>query len=358
MGEKKRILHVLASQVYGGAENVVCQIIHMFEDDPDVEMYYCSPDGSVRPSLEERGIHFFLGSYPLSAREVKKVIDEVKPTMIHAHDMRATFVTSLVCGKIPFVSHIHNNNFDSREITLKAVLYRIAARKAEHIFWVSPSAYQGYRFHEALAGKSTMLRNVIDPRALIAKADGAPAEEVYDMVFLGRMDYPKNPTRLVEVMAGVAERIPGAKGAIIGIGDLEKDVADTIERLGCGESVKMLGFRSNPYGLLRAAKLMLMTSLWEGTPMCALESLALGTPIVSTPVDGLLDLVEPGQTGFLAAQNEDLIDRCVKIIENSQLHAHMSEQAKIKAAELLDVNKYKQAIWDAYCIPEQKGAAK
>ena len=49
MGEKKRILHLLASHVYGGAENVVCQIIQMFRDDPDVEMFYAAPTAPSVP---------------------------------------------------------------------------------------------------------------------------------------------------------------------------------------------------------------------------------------------------------------------------------------------------------------------
>lgn len=354
MGEKKRVLHVLTSQVYGGAENVVCQIIQMFRDDPDVEMFYTSPDGTVRPSLEERNISF----YPMKRKtpmELARVIREVRPTFIHAHDMRAGFLTALVCGEIPFISHIHNNNFDSRRITLKAILYRYAARRAEHIFWVSPSAYKGYRFHEAYAHKSTMLRNVIDPTPLLQKADSAEAEGPYDIVFLGRMTYPKNPTRLVEVMAGAAAQEPGLRCAIIGIGELEQDVRDAIEKHPCAHSVTMLGFRSNPYGILKNARLMLMTSLWEGTPMCALESLALGTPIVSTPVDGLLDLVEPGRTGYLAAETEELIDACLNIVRNPALRQEMSRACQEKATRLLDVKAYRDTIWQAYCLPKNGG---
>ena len=48
-----RVLHVLASNKYSGAENVACQIIKMF--DGEVEMAYCSPDGEIAKSLHEKG---------------------------------------------------------------------------------------------------------------------------------------------------------------------------------------------------------------------------------------------------------------------------------------------------------------
>ena len=52
---KKRVLHLLASNSYSGAENVVCTII---DNCSEYDMYYCSPDGPIRKSLEDRKINF------------------------------------------------------------------------------------------------------------------------------------------------------------------------------------------------------------------------------------------------------------------------------------------------------------
>ena len=93
-----KILHILASNSFSGAENVVCQIVGMFSDDPSIEMIYCSPDGPIRGELDERGVRFA----PISAlnlKELRRVIREQRPDLIHAHDMRATFVAALACGK-------------------------------------------------------------------------------------------------------------------------------------------------------------------------------------------------------------------------------------------------------------------
>lgn len=347
MGETMRILHVLTTDSFSGAENVVCQIIQMFWEEPGISMCYCSPDGPIRQALSDRGIDF-APMARFSVAELKRVIREYKPTVIHAHDMRASVTTWFCCGDIPFVSHIHNNNFDSRSITLKALLFRFAAGKAKHIFWVSPSAMASYRFQNVVAGKSSMLRNVIDAGQLRQKAESAPLQDDYDVVFLGRMSEPKNPLRLIAVLAAIAKQEPGFRAAVIGSGELDDQVHAALAASGAADQISMLGFQSNAYGMLHRAKLMIMTSLWEGTPMCALEAMALGVPIVSTPVDGLCDLVEPDVTGYLEATDDGLAAACLKIIRDPALRARLSRNTLDKAAVLLDTGRYKEELMRAY----------
>ena len=47
---------------------------------------------------------------------------------------------------------------------------------------------------------------------------------------------------------------------------------------------------------LAAFDLVVFPSLWEGTPLTALEALAMGKPIVSTDADGLQDVLTNGWT--------------------------------------------------------------
>ena len=49
-----KVLHLLASNKYSGAENVVCQIIKMFSH--DVEMAYCSLNGPIEQTLKDKNI--------------------------------------------------------------------------------------------------------------------------------------------------------------------------------------------------------------------------------------------------------------------------------------------------------------
>lgn len=70
-----RILHLLQSNRFSGAENVVCQIIEMMNDNPNIEMIYCSRDGQIRDALLERDVQF-VPIKDLTKSEVKRVIFE------------------------------------------------------------------------------------------------------------------------------------------------------------------------------------------------------------------------------------------------------------------------------------------
>ena len=340
-----KVLHLLTTDTFSGAENVVCQIINMMKG--DVEAVYCSPDGKIRQSLQERDVPF-LPLKEFSTREVKRAIREFNPDVIHAHDMKASFVAFRACGKTPFVSHVHNNAFDSRKLSLKSIAYYFSARKAKHIFWVSNSAFNGYKFHAKFENKSSVLYNVIDVDALYKRRDQDTNSYPYDVVYVGRLAYQKNPERLVRVIKMAVEKLPTIKFAIVGRGDLEDEVKLLIEKEKLQENVEMLGFMSNPLKIMSDAKAMIMTSRWEGTPMCVLEAMALGLPIVSTPVDGLNDLVFDGKNGYLSDDDQEIADNLIRIVTNQNLYLKMSSFIKDQAIELNDLEKYKKKIIDSY----------
>lgn len=344
-----KILHLLSSNKFSGAENVACQIIHMFSSNADMQFVYCSPDGPIRQALADRNISFApLNS--LSPLALKKILWKEKPDVVHAHDMKASVVASAVVGRIPLISHIHNNSFDSQKPTVKSVLYRIAANKIKHTFWVSKAAQEGYYFRASVRNKSSVLYNVIDTEQLEQKANQAENQTAYDVVYLGRLTYPKNPERLVSVLEQAIAQRPDLTAAIIGAGELEEDVHRLVKEKNLSDNIHCLGFMSNPYGIVQNAKVMLMTSRWEGLPMCALEALALGVPIVSTPTDGLQELLENGTTGYLADEDRVLAEKLCRIISDTQLQQNMSANALEQTRCINDTAQYATTVLTQYFL--------
>lgn len=341
-----RVLNFLQSNSFSGAENVVCQIISMFKDE-DIEFIYSSCDGQIREALKERGVKFEPIS-KMSIGEFKRVIKKTKPDVIHAHDMGASFMAACACGKTPLISHIHNNNFNAQGLSAKSIAYLIAAMKAKHIFWVSQSSFDSYAFHKKLKNKSSVLYNVIDIDSLYQKMEKDKNQYDYDIIYIGRLTYQKNPQRLMRVCEKVAQKMPNVKIGIVGSGDLLEETMSLCSELKLQNNVKFIGFQSNPLKMLHDAKAMIMTSRWEGTPMCVLEAMSLGVPIVSTPTDGICELVADGENGYLSNDDNVLAQRLVDIVSDDALYSSLHHKAKKKAVILNDVEAYKKSIFDVY----------
>lgn len=341
-----KVMHVLNSRIYSGAEKVVCQIIHAFQG--EVEMVYCSPESDiVREMVEGQGVTY-LPMKTMSVSELSRVIREQKPDLIHAHDMRAGFFSALCCGKIPLVSHIHNNAYDARGLSPKTVGYLLAGFRAKHIFWVSQSSFDGYAFHKLFARKSSVLYNVIDTDEIYTKLSQDSNTYDYDLIYVGRLTYQKNPQRLLRLCARLKQDKPDLKVAIVGTGELEDELKTLCKELNLEDTVHFLGFQPNPIKMVAGSKAMILTSRWEGTPMCALEAMALGTPVVSTPSDGMKDLLTDGVSGYLTESDEQMAKDLLKIFTQPEHRQLLAENARKKFDSLNDGEAYKQAIWTAY----------
>lgn len=342
-----KILHLLSSSKYSGAENMVCQIKEMLEYDKKIEIIYCSPDGEIKNILNKKKIKF-KPLKQMSIMEIRRVMKEIKPQIVHAHDMKASFLAALSCSEIPLVSHIHNNNFQSRKLSLKSLCYYYAAKKSKHIIWVSRTCYEGYIFHSKFKEKSSILYNIINYKSLKREVEKDKNQYDYDVVYLGRLCEEKDPQRLMRVLEKLVLKRPKTKIAIIGTGNLEKYVVEIIKNNEYLLNIDFLGFKSNPYKILSSAKVMIMTSKTEGTPMCVLEALSLGTPIVSTPVGGINDLIETNINGFLSNDDEELVSAIYDILENKDKYKLLSKNCCDKISKIMDVEEYKNKLLDIY----------
>src|SRR4029453_13175695 len=74
-------------------------------------------------------------------------------------------------------------------------------------------------------------------------------------------------------------------------------------RLGLGERFRFMGPTGDPDGAVRAADVVLMTSISEGLPMSILEAMGQGRPVVATGVGGVPDVVRG--CGAVCAPGDD-----------------------------------------------------
>ncbi|PEW03718.1 hypothetical protein CN425_06950 [Bacillus cereus] len=340
-----RILHVLNTNKLSGAENVAADICMMLKE--NYEMAYCSPNGSIKEALKDREVDF-IPLNKMNTLELRKAIKQFQPDVIHAHDIRATVLATGVSGKIPVVTHLHVKGEDMSSISLKSILYMIASKKAKQVIVVSESCLDEYIFKEKIKNKSVFLQNIIHSPRVEKLLEKDESNFNFDFVFLGRLSHQKNPQKIAKVASTVLKQYPSAKFGVIGEGDLKEEMEHIFKTEGVIDRVTFTGKLSYPYKALNQAKCMLMCSRFEGTPIAALEAMALGVPIVSTPVDGMLDLVIDQKTGFLASENENLSEAVLNLLSDKKLQHEMSVASMKKFESLNREKAYKETLEGIY----------
>ncbi len=95
---------------------------------------------------------------------------------------------------------------------------------------------------------------------------------------VGRLHPAKNHSFLLDIFKKIHEIDSTSVLLLIGDGDLRQDIEKRILELGLGESVKMLGNRSDVDKLLSASDVFLFPSEWEGVPLTVVEAQANGLP--------------------------------------------------------------------------------
>jgi glycosyltransferase involved in cell wall biosynthesis len=121
------------------------------------------------------------------------------------------------------------------------------------------------------------------------------------VVAVGRLARQKDYPTLLRAFALLRkERL--ARLAILGSGNdnMRARLESLVQDLGLVSEVAFLGFKPNPLPYIARAALLVLSSLREGLPTVLIESLACGTPVVSTDcLSGPAEILAGGRYGRL-----------------------------------------------------------
>jgi glycosyltransferase involved in cell wall biosynthesis len=115
-------------------------------------------------------------------------------------------------------------------------------------------------------------------------------------LYLGRLEYQKNESWMLDLAEQSREQLPNLKVLLAGEGPNEMEVKQDIERRGLGQRVRMLG-HCEPLPVLQAADALLLPSVREGFSYACAEAMCAGVPVLRTRTSGTKELIVEGVTG-------------------------------------------------------------
>jgi glycosyltransferase involved in cell wall biosynthesis len=207
---------------------------------------------------------------------------------------------------------IHGDIFDlnfKQYKRVKRVLYYfyhrmqyVAFKKADTIVAISQNTCCSIaQIYPDFIDKTKIIYNGYDFEKIAESASAYKSEKTFKkhrVVAVGRLDKNKNFLLQVEAIKILYEKNVDVELFILGEGEERNSIEKRINTLGLNDNVILKGFTANPYPYIKDADALIVSSHSEGFPTVVVEALALGTPVVSTRVGGVNELIKDDINGY------------------------------------------------------------
>lgn len=344
------VIHILNTNSYSGAENVAITILNNLNKDSNYITKYIAINGPIEQNLIRNKIDYILLD-KLNYYNLRKVIKKVKPDIIHCHDFTTSVLVSFMTKKIPIISHLHNNPLWIQNMNIKSLLYKFSLNSYDMVLGVSESIFNEYKYSHCIKNFK-VISNPID-LSQIAPENEEKNEE-YDIIFLGRLTEQKNPIRFLNIINKLKRKNPSIKVVMLGDGELKYDCEMYIKKNNLINNVYLKGFKKNRFDFINFSKIMCITSQWEGFGLMAIEALALGKPVLSTSVGGLVNIVD-NNVGKICKTDEDYINEIEKLLNDKTYYLEKRFNALEKAKTIENIDEYMKNIKEIYTSILRKG---
>lgn len=327
------------------APEVVCQAPGPLSDELarlDIACHFVPALGrAIRPWKDARAY-----------RELSEFFRRRRFALVHTHSSKPGILARVAARRagVPWVvHHVHSFAFHQFSSPLAYAVYsrleRWAGAYCDRVLFVNHEDRELAIDRGLLpAAKCLTIHNGVDlsefnpsqrqrDRGAFRTAHGLADDETV-ILFMGRLDTPKQPLLLPEIAARLTQLLPAARWRLVvaGAGPLEEALRKRIGELGVGHRVSLVGWQHPSAPAFHGADLCLQPSLWEGLPLSVVEAHAAGLPVVGSNVKGIREVVTP-ESGRLCRPHhaDDYAQALARLIVDGQLRQRLGAAARQRA---------------------------
>lgn len=286
-------------------------------------------------------------------REVKKIIDEFDPDVIHIQMLMGIGQAAMRYGNkygVPIVSTNHampENLMDNLRLLapvsrpINYIIAEYGARfhsKADYVTLPTQSAIDMFKASEKITVPMAPVSNGIDlARFTPGQADpalyekyGLPTDRPI-VSYIGRLDAEKHLPVLLRAFVRVQSVMPHVHLLIVGDGTERANLHALAHELGIQHDTTFAGRVSDEdlVELHKVGTVFCMPSPAELQSIATLEAMASGQPVVAVDAGALKELCQHERNGYLTEQDDDemIAEGLLAILSDEALRQEMSEQS-------------------------------
>ena len=155
------------------------------------------------------------------------------------------------------------------------------------------------------------------------------------LIAVGSLKHSKGYNRLLRCIRRLREERYPIRLYILGIGPQRQELERLCAEYGIADRVIFLGYDTNPYKYVAKSDLFLCASFSEGFSTAATEALIVGTPVCTTEVSGMKEMLgEHNEWGLVTENDEDALYAGIKkLLDDPALLAHYKHQASVRGRD-------------------------
>jgi glycosyltransferase involved in cell wall biosynthesis len=179
------------------------------------------------------------------------------------------------------------------------------------------------------------------------------AAAVPQLVSVGRLTPAKGQVLLIQACAQLRQRGLPFHLTMVGDGPDRSRVEAEIAKHGLQSQVRLTGSltQEGVRAELARADAFVLPSLAEGIPVVLMEAMASYVPCISTPVNGIPELIEHGHTGLLATPGDvdSLVTQLSLLCSRADVRQSMARAAYAKVTQEFDLFSNVRALGGVFC---------
>ncbi len=291
-----RIVHVLHSHGYGGAENHALVLMKGQRAAGHDVMYAGPLDSWLGRACQDHGIpatHLRMsGLFDLPSHfALRKLVRQWRADIVHGHLVRGAQYAGLAG---------HRKQRPVAVCTAHATTAHKHMERCAHVIAVSKAVQDNLLQHGYAAQATSVIYNGMPDgpqgdRAALRAELGIPSDQ-FAVVNVGRFVRDKGQDLLVQAM----RQVPANKLHLYLIGDPDTAYGREVQALTQDASrIHYLGYRNDVQRILPAFDAYALSSRREALGLSVIEAFAAKLPVIATAVGGVPEIVRQDQTGWL-----------------------------------------------------------
>ncbi len=326
---------------------------------------------ALRKGLKVLTLPYYFEWDPVSPlllrRSLKRLPREGFPPILHAHTSHAAAISWLASAGLDCVRVAHRRvDFIPGSLTA-----RLKYGKAHSVIAISRAVREILLGAGVPPEKIAVVNSTIDlddtpwkpaefgayranARAELAAELAIPKDAFWAGSLIALVPH-KDPENMARAAAQVLKTAPGTYFLLAGEGPLAERTARLAKMLKIQDRFLLVGYRKDPYKVLAALDMFVLSSAGEGMGSVLVEAMNASLPIVATRAGGISDVIEDGANGLTVPPRDPaaLAAAQLRVIGDKELRERLAAEAHRRREDFssprmaaLTLKCYEKAVGD------------